>query len=116
MLIEVLKSKIHRARVTQADLNYMGSITIDEDFMDAAGLVENERVHVYNITNGERFDTYVIKGGRGTGVIGINGAAARKASVGDLIIIVSYIHLTPEEARTFKPRFLLPEPGKNSIN
>ncbi len=116
MYIEIIKSKIHRAKVTHADLNYMGSITIDENYMDATGLVENEKVHIYNITNGERFETYVIKGGRGSGVIGINGAAAHKASVGDLVIIVAYAQVNEVEAQHYKPKFLLPEPDKNTIN
>ena len=90
MFIEVLKSKIHRVTVKEANLDYIGSITIDEDLMDAVNLIENERVDIYNITNGERFSTYAIKGERGSGIIGINGAAAHKAGVGDLIIIASY--------------------------
>jgi len=114
MNIEVLKSKIHRATVTQADLNYIGSITIDEDLMDTANLIENERVSVYNISNGERFSTYVIKGERGSGVIGINGAAARKVAVGDLIIIVSYASMDFEEAKKFKPSIIFPG-EKNQI-
>lgn len=112
MWIEVLKSKIHRAVVTRADLNYIGSITIDEDLMDAANIIENERVHIYNITNGERFETYVIKGTRGGGEIGINGAAAHKAKEGDLVIIVSYASLDFEEAKQHKPIIIFP----NSCN
>ncbi|NQT76612.1 MAG: aspartate 1-decarboxylase [Bacteroidetes bacterium] len=108
MLIEVLKSKIHRCTITEADLHYVGSIAIDEDLMDAANLIENEKVHVYNITNGERLETYVIKGERGSGVISINGAAARKAAVGDLIIIVSYASMDAEEAATHKPLIIFP--------
>ena len=108
MQIEVLKSKIHRAVVTYADLNYVGSITIDEDLMDAANLCEYERVHIYNINNGERLETYVIKGKRGSGTIGLNGAAARKVAVGDLVIIVSYASMTPEEARSHKPTVIFP--------
>ncbi len=103
MNIEVLKSKIHRATVTQADLNYIGSITIDEDLLDAANIIENERVDIYNITNGERLCTYAIKGERGSGVIGINGAAAHKVNVGDLVIIVSYCSMDFEEAKKHKP-------------
>lgn len=116
MFIEVLKSKIHRIRVTESNLDYIGSITIDENWMDAVDLIENERVHVYNITNGERFETYVIKGKRGGGTIGINGAAAHKAKEGDLIIIVSYASVEKDKAKEVKPRFLLPEKGKNTIN
>lgn len=112
MQIEVLKSKIHRVKVTYADLNYVGSITIDEDLMDAAHLCEYERVHIYNINNGERLETYVIKGKRGSGTIGLNGAAARKAQVGDLVIIVSYASITPEEAHTHKPVVVFPEDNK----
>ena len=103
MNIEVLKSKIHRAKITQADLNYIGSIAIDENLMEAANLIENERVSIYNITNGERLDTYVITGDRGSGIISLNGAAARKVTVGDYIIIVSYASMDFEEAKTFKP-------------
>ena len=109
MQIEILKSKIHRATVTQANLNYMGSITIDENLMEAARLIEFERVHVYNINNGERFDTYVICGDRGSGTIGLNGAAARKVAVGDLIIIVSYASADIAEASAFKPVILFPD-------
>ncbi len=108
MKIDVLKSKIHQATITQADLNYIGSIAIDENLMDAANLIENERVHIYNITNGERLDTYVIKGERGSGIISLNGAAARKAEIGDSVIIVSYASMDFEEAKTFKPNILFP--------
>ncbi len=109
MTIEVLKSKIHRATVTKANLNYIGSITIDEDLMDAANLIENEKVSIYDITNGNRLDTYVIKGKRQSGVICMNGAAARKVAVHDLIIIVSYAALDFEEAKNFKPRIIFPD-------
>jgi aspartate 1-decarboxylase len=109
MKIDVLKSKLHQATITQADLNYIGSIAIDENLMDAANLIENERVHIYNITNGERLDTYVIKGERGSGIISLNGAAARKAAVGDSVIIVSYASMDFEEAKTFKPNILFPD-------
>ncbi|MCK9450648.1 MAG: aspartate 1-decarboxylase [Bacteroidales bacterium] len=109
MNIEVLKSKIHRATIMQADLNYIGSIAIDENLIEAANLIENERVSIYNITNGERLDTYVIKGKRGSGMISLNGAAARKAAVGDHIIIVSYASLDFEEAKTFKPAIIFPD-------
>lgn len=108
MRIDVLKSKIHKVGITQANLNYIGSITIDEDMMDAVNLIENERVHIYNITNGNRFDTYVIKGERGSGVIGINGAAARKVAVDDKIIIVSYASMDFEEAKTHQPLIIFP--------
>ena len=114
MNIEVLKSKIHRATITQADLNYIGSIAIDEDLMDAANLIEYEKVSVYNITNGERWDTYVIIGERGSKVISINGAAARKAEVDDCIIIVSYASMDFEQAKTFKPTIIFPDEN-NSI-
>ena len=109
MFIEVLKSKIHRVTVTEADLDYIGSITIDEDLMDAAGIIENEKVEIYNITNGERFATYAIRGERGTGVIGINGAAAHKAMVGNLLIIASYAQMTPDEAATWHPTVIFPK-------
>lgn len=109
MTIEVLKSKIHRVTVTEANLNYIGSIAIDEDLMDAANLIEFEKVHVLNINNGERFITYVIKGERGSGVICINGAAARKAQPGDLVLIVSYAQMDFEEAKHFKPTIIFPE-------
>ncbi len=115
MYIEVLKSKIHRVRVTEADLNYIGSITIDEDLMDAANIIEGEKVQVLNINNGERFETYVIKGKRGSGEICLNGPAARKAQVGDIIIIVSYALMTPEEARNFKPVIIFPDENTNKL-
>ncbi len=109
MNIEVLKSKIHRATITQADLNYIGSIAIDENLMEAVNLIENERVNIYNITNGERLDTYVIKGERGSGIISLNGAAARKVAVGDLVIIVSYASMDFELAKSFKPSIIFPD-------
>ncbi len=112
MNIEVLKSKIHRAVVTRADLAYIGSITIDEDLMDAANLIENERVHIFDINNGERLSTYVIKGKRGSGEIGINGAAARKVQPGDLVIIVSYATMDFEEAKRHTPIVIFPENNK----
>ena len=114
MQIEILKSKIHRVSVTHTDLDYIGSITVDENLIDAANLLENEKVHIYNITNGERFETYVIKGKRGTGIIGINGAAAHKANVGDLIIIVSYASINVKKAGKFKPKIITPV--NNKIN
>lgn len=109
MNIEVLKSKIHRATITDANINYIGSIEIDEKLMNASNLIENERVHVYDINNGERFDTYVIKGKRGSGVISINGAAARKVAIGDLVIIVSYASMDFEEAKQYKPAIIFPD-------
>jgi len=109
MYIEVLKSKIHRVGITEANLEYIGSITIDEDLMDAVNIIENERVHIYNITNGNRFDTYVIKGKRASGVIGINGAAARKVAITDKIIIVSYASMDFEEAKKHKPLIIFPD-------
>jgi len=109
MHIEVLKSKIHSIGITEANLHYIGSITIDEDLMDAVNLIENERVHIYDITNGSRFDTYVIKGERGSGVIGMNGAAARKVAVGDKIIIVSYASMDFEEAKKHQPLIIFPD-------
>ena len=103
MQITILKSKIHRAVVTEADLNYMGSLTLDEDLMDAADLLENEMVQVVNVNNGERLETYVIKGQRGSGIVCLNGPAARKGMVGDVIIIISYASMEVEEAKKFKP-------------
>jgi aspartate 1-decarboxylase len=109
MNIQVLKSKIHRATITMANLNYVGSIAIDEDLMDAANLIENEKVEIFNINNGERLATYVIKGERGSGTISLNGAAARKAMAGDLAIIVSYAAMDFEEAKKFKPAIIFPD-------
>jgi len=109
MTIEVLKSKIHRVRVTQAELHYVGSITIDEDLMDEANIIENEKVQVVNINNGERLETYVIKGEKGSGQICINGPAARKAQTGDVIIIISYASMTQEEAINHKPKLVFPD-------
>src|SRR6187549_2486908 len=103
MLIEILKSKIHRATVTEADLNYVGSITIDEDLIDAANLIENEKVEVLNLNNGARFQTYVIRGKRGSGQICLNGPAARQVALGDIVIIVSYATMEFEAAKKFKP-------------
>ncbi len=111
MLITVLKSKIHCARVTEANLNYMGSITIDEDLMDAAGMVEGEQVHIVNNNNGERFVTYIIKGERGKGQICLNGAAARLVQPDDVVIIMAYAQMTPEEARGFRPAVIFPKVG-----
>ncbi|NUO03382.1 MAG: aspartate 1-decarboxylase [Saprospiraceae bacterium] len=109
MLIQRLKSKIHRAVVTQADLNYVGSITIDEDLMDAANLIEGERVQIVNNNNGERFETYVIRGERGSGMICLNGAAARLVQVGDLVIIMGYAWMELEEAKQFQPSVVFPD-------
>lgn len=111
MLIEVLKSKIHRAVVTEANLNYVGSITIDEDLMDAANIIENEKVQVVNVNNGERLETYVIKGKRGSGTCCLNGPAARKAMVGDVVVIISYATMDMEEARSFQPWIVFPKEG-----
>lgn len=109
MQIEILKSKIHRATVTEANLDYIGSISIDENLLDAANLIENERVYIYNITNGERFDTYIIKAEPGSGTIGLNGAAARKVQKNDLVIIVSYATMDFELAKEFEPLILFPD-------
>lgn len=109
MYIEVLKSKLHRVKVTQANLNYIGSITIDEDLMDAANLIAGEKVQIMDNDNGERFETYAIKGERGSGCICLNGAAARRVVVGDTIIIVSYALMDFEEAKTFQPSVVFPE-------
>jgi aspartate 1-decarboxylase len=115
MFIQVVKSKIHRVRVTQAELNYVGSITIDEALMEASNLIEGERVQVVNINNGERLETYVIKGDRNTGTICLNGPAARKVSVGDMIIIIGYGYMTPEEAMGYKPALVFPDEHSNRI-
>lgn len=109
MTIQLLKSKIHRVKITQAELHYVGSITIDEDLMDAANLIEHEKVHIVNINNGERLETYVIKGERGTGNICLNGPAARKAQVGDIVIIISYASMEFEAAKSFKPTVIFPD-------
>ena len=111
MFIEVMKSKIHRARVTEADLNYVGSVTIDEDLIDAANLLVHEKVQIVNVNNGERFETYVIRGERGSGVVCLNGPAARKAQVDDIIIIISYASIEFEEAKTFEPSVIMPKEG-----
>jgi len=115
MIIEVLKSKIHRVKITEAELHYVGSITIDEDLMDAANLVENEKVQIVNINNGERLETYVIKGVRGSGQICLNGPAARKAQVGDVIIIISYCSIDQKEAKNHKPIVIFPD-EKNKLS
>lgn len=111
MQIEVLKSKIHRAVITEANLNYVGSITIDEDLMIAANVIENEKVQVVNVNNGERLETYVITGNRGSGICCLNGPAARKGAVGDVIIIISYALMDFKEARKFKPWIVFPKEG-----
>ena len=115
MQIEVLKSKLHCVKVTEANLNYMGSITIDEDLMDAVGIIAGERVYIVNNNNGERFDTYVIKGERGSGCVCLNGAAARKVQVGDIIIVMSYALMDFEEAKTFTPKVVFPDQNTNKI-
>ncbi len=109
MFVTVFKSKIHRATVTQADLNYVGSITIDEDLMDAANIIEGERVQIVNNNNGERLETYVIKGERGSGVICLNGAASRRVAVGDIVIIISYLSMEWEAAKKYKPTTVFPD-------
>ncbi|HPD95308.1 MAG TPA: aspartate 1-decarboxylase [Tenuifilaceae bacterium] len=115
MFIEVLKSKIHRVTITEANLNYVGSITIDENLMDAANILENEKVQIVNINNGERLDTYVIKGERGSGQICLNGPAARKCVVGDVVIIISYATIDFEEAKSFKPTVIFPDTATNKL-
>ncbi len=115
MNIEVVKSKIHKVTVTDANLQYVGSITIDEDLMEASNIIENEKVQVVNINNGERLDTYVIKGSRGSGMICLNGPAARKAEIGDVIIIISYASMEFEEAKGFKPTLLFPDTLSNKL-
>jgi aspartate 1-decarboxylase len=111
MQIEILKSKIHRATVTEANLNYVGSLTLDEDLMDAANLIENEKIQVVNANNGERLDTYIIKGARKSGVVCLNGPAARKAAVGDIIVIMSFALMDFEKAKDFKPWLIFPKEG-----
>ena len=115
MFIEVVKSKIHRVTVTEANLNYIGSITIDEDLLDAANLIANEKVSIVNNNNGERFETYIIKGERGSGVVCLNGAGARKAQPGDIIIVMSYAMMDFEEAKTFKPSVVFPDTATNKL-
>lgn len=115
MQIQVMKSKIHRVRVTQADLNYIGSITIDEDLMDAANLIENEKVQVVNINNGERLETYVIKGPRQSGVICLNGPAARKVAVGDVVLVIAYGLLDFEAAKAHRPTVVFPDETTNRL-
>ncbi len=115
MTIEVLKSKIHRVAVTQANVDYVGSITIDSVLMEAVDLVRGEKVQVVNVTNGERLETYAIPGEAGSGVVCLNGAAAHKASVGDVVIIISYARVTMDEARTFEPKVVFPDTATNKI-
>ena len=116
MLIEMMKSKIHRVRVTEANLNYVGSITIDADLLRAAEILPGQRVYIVNNNNGERFDTYVIEGEAGSGTVCLNGAAARKAQPGDIIIIIAYAMVTPEEAREIKPVVIFPDSQTNRLS
>ena len=115
MFIEMMKSKINRVTVTEANLNYIGSITIDQDLMDAANIFEGERVYIVNNNNGERFDTYTISGKRGSGVVCLNGAAARKVQPGDVVIIMAYAQMTPEEAKDFRPSVIFPDTATNKL-
>ncbi len=116
MLVQVVKSKIHRIKVTGADLNYIGSITIDEDLMDAANIIQGEKVQIVNNNNGERLETYVIPGPRGSGELTLNGAAARKVNTGDVLIIISYATMELEEAKTFNPALVFPNEENNLLN
>lgn len=116
MMIQRFKSKIHRATITQADLNYVGSITIDEDLLDAANLIEGERVQIVNNNNGERLETYTIKGERGSGVVCLNGAAARRCQVGDIVIIIAYAWMSEEEGRTFTPNLVFVDDDNKIIS
>jgi aspartate 1-decarboxylase len=111
MQIQVLKSKIHRAVITEANLNYVGSLTLDADLMDAANLIENEKIQVVNVNNGERLETYIIKGKRGSGIVCLNGPAARKGAEGDIVIVISYALMDFEEAKKFKPVVIFPKEG-----
>ena len=115
MNVEIMKSKIHRVTVTEADLNYIGSITIDEDLLEASGIIVGERVYIVNVNNGERFDTYAIKGKRKSGEICLNGPAARRVQKNDIIIIMSYAQMTPEEAKTFQPKIIFPNEQTNLL-
>lgn len=115
MLIEIFKSKIHRVHVTKSDLNYIGSITIDEDLLDASGIIVGERVYIVNVNNGERFDTYAIKGKRKSGEVCLNGPAARRVQKGDIIIILAYAQMTPEEAKDFQPKIIFPNEQTNLL-
>lgn len=116
MQVQVVKSKIHRVKITQADLNYIGSITIDENLMDAANLIEGEKVQIVNVNNGERIETYIIKGERDSGVICLNGPAARRCAPGDIVIIIGYGYMDFEEAKAFKPTLCFPDETTNSLN
>jgi len=111
MQIQILKSKIHRVVITEANLNYVGSLTLDEDLMDAANMIEYEKIQVVNVNNGERIETYIIKGARGSGVVCLNGPAARKGAEGDIVIVISYALMDWEKAKTFKPTVLFPKEG-----
>lgn len=111
MQIEILKSKVHRVVITEANLNYVGSLTLDEDLMDAANMIEHEKIQVVNVNNGERIETYLIKGKRGSGIVCLNGPAARKGSEGDIVIVISYATMDFEEAKTFKPTVIFPKEG-----
>ncbi len=116
MLIEIIKSKIHRVKVTDADLSYVGSISIDRDLIDAANFVVGEKVHVVNLNNGERLETYIIEGKRGSGEITLNGPAARKAQKGDIIIVIGYAQMEFEDAKKFKPTVIFPDENTNRLN
>src|SRR6478609_4617645 len=111
MQIEILKSKIHRAVITEANLNYVGSLTLDEDLMDAANFIEHEKIQVVNVNNGERLETYLIKGKRGSGTVCLNGPAARRGAVGDVVVIISYAQMDFEKAKSFKPTVVFPKEG-----
>lgn len=111
MEIDVLKSKIHRATITEANLNYVGSLTLDEDLMEAANIIENEKVQVVNVNNGERLETYVIKGKRGSGIVCLNGPAARRGMAGDIVVVISYAQMDFEKAKTFNPWIVFPKEG-----
>jgi aspartate 1-decarboxylase len=111
MIIELLKSKVHRVTITEADLNYVGSLTLDEDIMDAANMTENEKVQIVNVNNGSRIETYLIKGKRGSGTCCLNGPAARMGAVGDIVIVISYAQMEFEEAKRFKPAIVFPREG-----
>jgi aspartate 1-decarboxylase len=115
MNIEVVKSKIHKVSVTEANLQYVGSVSIDEDLMDAANIIENEKVQIVNVNNGERLETYVIKGERGSGMVCLNGPAARRVAVGDVIIIISYASMDFEEAKKWKPSLVFPDTETNRL-
>lgn len=115
MLVTLMRSKLHRLTVTQANLNYIGSITLDPDLLDAAGLYEGEKVQIVNINNGERFETYTIVGERGSGQVGLNGPAARRVQVGDIIIVIAYAQMTPEEAAVHKPTLVFPDTETNRL-